>query len=496
MPRRISAIIIEGSFDPESRKKGMNKYSRLISNTVVFGLGQFFSKAMVYLLMPLYTSVLTKEQSSSADLIQQIGNFLMPVAALGICEGLLRFAMDAKEGTDAPDDGRKRVFSSSMAILFASTLVFFILAPLAMLFIEERGYIWLTVAFVIAANLQMAVSYYIRSLEHTAIYAIQGIINTALTIGFNILFLVVLKWDVTGFILAITLSNLIVTVILFCWLRLWRDFDLKMVDGRMVRELVKYSLPLIPTTIIWSVTNITDKLIVIKYEGEAVNGMFTYSYKIPTVLTLLTTVFVEAWQLSSVKDTDEKGRGEFFSQVFSYYNGLIFMAASFLVAFIKVMTRLLLNKSYYGAWEYMPTLIFATVFSAFATFMSTVYMVRKKSLPAFFTAASGAVTNILLSLILAPYLGVHGVALATVVSYMLLFFIRALTAKKYVGFRMGIPRIVINALLLGAQCVVMVLELPNWQIMQGVFFAAIFVFNASQILATAKRLLKKVKGKL
>ncbi|MCQ2427373.1 MAG: polysaccharide biosynthesis C-terminal domain-containing protein [Clostridia bacterium] len=468
----------------------MNKYTKLISNTLVFGLGQFLSKAMVYLLMPLYTSVLTKEQSSAADLIQQIGNFLMPIAALGICEGLLRFAMDSKEG-DNPDDGRKRIFSSSMAILTVATLAFTALSPLGMLFGQGFGYVTLTVSFVIAANLQMAVSYYIRSLGYTKLYAVQGIVNTALTIAFNILFLVILGWNVTGFILAITLANLLVTVLLIVRLKLWRDFDLKMIDKGVIKELIVYSLPLIPTTIIWSVTNITDKLIVIEYAGEAVNGMFTYSYKIPTVLTLLTTVFVEAWQLSSVKDSDEKTRGEFFTTVFSYYNGLIFMAASFLVALIKILTRLLLNVSYYGAWEYMPTLIFATVFSAFSTFVSTVYMVRKKSLPAFFTAFAGAAANIILSLALAPYLGVHGVALATVVSYLILFFIRALTAKKYVPFHIGLPRIAVNSLLLGAQCVLMVLEVSHWQLWQGVFFAAILVFNSVQILATVKKLLKK-----
>ena len=96
----------------------MNRYKKLLSNTAVFAAGQFLSKAMVYLLMPLYTAVLTKEQSSAADMIQQVGNFLMPVAALGLCEGILRFAMDSGvDGTD-PVLLKKKVFSSSMTVMF------------------------------------------------------------------------------------------------------------------------------------------------------------------------------------------------------------------------------------------------------------------------------------------------------------------------------------------------------------------------------------------
>lgn len=469
----------------------MNRYKRLLSNTAVFAAGQFLSKAMVYLLMPLYTAVLAREESSTADLIQQIGNFLMPVACLGICEGILRFAMDPGSGEADAEASRKRIFSSSMNIFFASTAVFLLLSPLALLFGRNSGYIWLTVGFVIAANLQMAVSYYVRSLGHTTVYAAQGIINTALTIVFNVIFLVLLRLGVTGFILAITLANAAVTAILVVWLKLWRDYDPKAAESGTVKALLKYSIPMIPTTVMWSLTNITDKLIVRWRCGDAVNGMFVYSYKIPTVLTLLTTIFIQAWQLSSVKDADESTRGGFFTGVFASFNGVIFMAASFLTAFTKPLTRLLLNESYYGAWEFIPVLILATAYSALSTFMSTVYMVRKKSLPAFFTAFSGAAANILLSLALAPSLGAQGVAVATLASYVLLFAIRAVTAKKYVGFSVGVPRLAVNSLLLGGQCAIMVTEAGHWMIWQGVFFAAVIAFNAPGIFAAVRKIFSR-----
>ena len=81
----------------------MNKYKKLLSNTLIFGIGTFSSKVMVYLLMPLYTALLSKAEYSTADLITQAANLLMPLAAIGMYDGIFRFAIDA-------GDRKKEVF--------------------------------------------------------------------------------------------------------------------------------------------------------------------------------------------------------------------------------------------------------------------------------------------------------------------------------------------------------------------------------------------------
>ena len=431
-----------------------NRYVKLLSNTAIFAAGTFLSKALVYLMMPFYTWILTKPESSASDLVQQAGNFLMPVAALGVCEALLRYTIDA-------GDRKKEIFSSSMAILCGGSVLLLALTPLLMIPDWFDGYNVLIVAFVLCANIQMAVSYYVRSLGHTVLYAIQGILNTLLTAGFNVLFLWGFRWGVTGFILAISAANLLTTVFLCVAARLWRDFSFSAVHWSTVKELLVYGLPLVPTTLLWSLTNITDKLIVLHFDGEEINGMFVYAYKIPTLLTLITTVFIEAWQLSAVNDAkDGEDRGNFFRDVFRSYSGVIFLCASGLILLIRPLSDLLLSAAYEPAWVWMPTLIVATVFSAFSTFLSTVYMVKKKSLPAFLTALCGAGVNIGLSWLLAIPLGAHGVCIATVVSYIVLFGIRYGISARYIRFRISWTSLSINTVLISLQALCAVLELP------------------------------------
>jgi len=468
-----------------------NRYTKLLSNTAVFAFGTFLSKALVYLMMPFYTYILTKPESSASDLIQQAGNFIMPIAALGVCEALLRYTIDAGER-------RKEIFSSSMAILLGGSILLLVLSPLLLIPDWFDGYNLLIVAFVLCANIQMAVSYYVRSMGYTKLYAAQGIINTILTAGFNVLFLAVFRWGVSGFILAISVANLLTTVFLAVAVKIWRDFSFSYVKKSTIIELLKYGLPLVPTTLLWSLTNITDKVIVLDFCGEDVNGLFVYAYKIPTLLTLITTVFIEAWQLSAVNDSKEgNDRGKFFEDVFKSYSSLIFVTASGLILFIRFLSDLLLSEAYEPAWVWMPELIVATVFSAFATFMSTVYMVNKKSLPAFLTALTGAAVNIGLSYVLAAVgLGAHGVCLATIVSYVVLFAIRYYTSHKYVDFKINIFRMVVNTLLVSAQAAASVFEFPGgsigpieWRIiLQAALFAVLFVFNLKPIWLTVEKL--------
>ena len=75
----------------------MNKYRRLLNNTIVFAIGTFASKLLVLLLTPFYASILSPEQYSIADLVQQTSNLLLPIFTASIANAVMRFGMDKEE---------------------------------------------------------------------------------------------------------------------------------------------------------------------------------------------------------------------------------------------------------------------------------------------------------------------------------------------------------------------------------------------------------------
>ncbi len=467
----------------------MNKYKRLLSNTVILAIGTFSSKVLVYLLLPLYTAMLSPAEYSDANIISQTANLIMPIAAIGVCDGLFRFALDA-------GDKKREVFSSGMTVLAIGTVAFLALSPLLFAFDMLSGYVWLTVIYVIAANFQSACANYIRAIGKTTVFAVQGIINTALNIAFNLIFLVGFDMGVTGYVLSVVVANLLVTALMVIWQRLYRDIKLSLFNKNTAKDMLKYSIPMIPTTIFWWVTSVSGQFLVKYMCGDEVNGIFAASYKIPTVLTLMTTIFIEAWQYSAVADADDGDRGEFYEKVFRTYSGLIFIAASALSALSKIFARIMLADAYYTAWEYMPILVIATTVSAVTTFLGSIYMVKKKSMMSFLTSMCGAVLNVAVCLILIPRMGAQGAAVAAAVSYFAVFLIRAVNTGRYVKFDMHMPVILINGAVLVLQCVMMVLQVRYWIAVEAVCFLLIAALNAKPIIEGALMLLRGVIGML
>ena len=474
----------------------MNKYKKLLSNTLIFGIGTFSSKVMVYLLMPLYTALLSKAEYSTADLITQAANLLMPLVAIGMYDGIFRFAIDAGEK-------KKEVFSSGMTMLLAGSGIFLVLSPLLWKLDYFDGYNWLIVVFVITANLQCAVSYYVRGLGYTKMYALQGIINTALNIAFNVIFLVFFDMGVLGYVLSVVVANVVVTLFLIVAMKLYRDFKVSFVTKECILNMLKYSVPMIPTTVFLWINSVANRFMVAHYCGDDVNGIFAAAYKIPTAITLLTTIFTEAWQLSAVTDADDNDRGKFYSSVFKSYLGLMFMAGSALVAFSKIFTVLLMNASYYDAWQYMPTLIIATVYLALATFLGSVYLVKKKSILSLLTSMAGAFANIGVTFIVIPYIldkydpikAAQGAAIGAIAGYVTVFVIRAINAQKYVKFNVQPLKLIINTLLLTAQVLIMVFEVSGWIYMQAALFVLIVLLNIKPIIIGVMPIIKKVLSK-
>ncbi|MEG2053454.1 MAG: polysaccharide biosynthesis protein, partial [Oscillospiraceae bacterium] len=72
----------------------MNKYKRLLSNTVLFGISSFSSKILILLLMPFYTSILNPAEKAVTDQILKSGNLLIPLVSIGIANAVIRYGLD------------------------------------------------------------------------------------------------------------------------------------------------------------------------------------------------------------------------------------------------------------------------------------------------------------------------------------------------------------------------------------------------------------------
>lgn len=464
----------------------MNKYKTLLSNTLLISMGTFGSKILVFLMVRFYTDYLTPSDYSTADLIAQTANLLFPIISMGIADGVFRFVLDK-------ESDKKSVFTIGLLCVGAGSLLFAIIIPLLGFMDDFDGYVWLIVVYTLASCLHSLCVYYLRAVGKTALFAVQGIINTMLVILLNILFLAVFNMGITGYVLSVVLADTICTLFLVLKERLWNVITFKP-DLSLIKPMLKYSIPLIPTTIFWWVTSVSNRYMVNEIVGSEANGLYAVSYKLPTLLTLVSTMFMQAWQYSAVAedDGDREEHAKFFSTVWCSFQAIMFLAGSVVIAFAKVAMRLLTTQEYYDSWKYVPLLSVTMIFTAFVSFTGTVYTINKKSVLSFLTAFVGAASNVALNFLLIPFIGVQGAALASVVSYLLVFIIRCFNVKKYIPFKLYTGHIIANTLIILLQSAVMIFEIKYWIIIEAACLLAILLINCQFLLEFVKKILSSV----
>ena len=468
----------------------MDKYKKLASNTIIFAIGTFSSKILSFLLMPFVTRMMTTGDYGIADLIQQTVNVLIPIVMLQVNSAALRFSLDkAKDKAD--------VFTVGVRTTIIGFIVFLFFAyPISLIRINDfrlGDYIILIYVFVLISGFRQLCQQFVRGSGYVKLYAVDGIIATATTLLFTFIFLSPLKMGVTGYILAIIASDACSVIFYTVTAKLYRYIRPHLMEKGIAGQMLKYCVPLIPTVILWWIINVSDRYMITYFVNSSANGLYTAASKIPNFVILFSQIFIDAWQLSAVDEYDSEGRARFFSKVFRVYSGGVFAVASALILFCQLFTKILVAPSYYDSWQFVPILIIATTYSCIVNFLASVYMAEKKSLMALLTASSGAITNIVLNLVLIPKIGANGAAIATVCAFLMVFITRGANTRKYIKIDFKLPLMIFETAVLITQSALMLIMKTGAVLygIEAVLFAVMLIVNIKPI----KELVQLVLGR-
>lgn len=434
----------------------MDKYKKLASNTIVFAIGTFSSKILTLVLTFFYTRVMATGSYGGATLIQNAVNIILPIVTLAVNSAALRFALDKNYN-------KKQVFSTGIAVTLIGFLIFCLFSPLvSQITINDFNfgkYTILLYLMLLGSSLRQLCQQFVRGSGYVKIYAIDGVIATATAAGFTFLYLGAFNWGIYGYILAIFSSDMFSVLFMFIAVKLWRYVDFRNgLKKNTVFPMLKYCVPLIPTVILWWIINVSDQYMVTYFNGVSVSGIYTAAYKIPNFVIIFSSIFIDAWQLSAVDEYDNKGKSEFFTKVFKVYSGALIAVGAVLIAGSRIITDIYLGADYYESWQYVPILVIATTFSCLVNFYASVYMAEKKSMLSLITAGAGALTNVVLNLVLIPIYGPYGAAFATAVSFVVVFILRIVNTKKFVNIKIHWITFLPSVLLLVASSAVMITE--------------------------------------
>lgn len=400
---------------------------KLIKNTLLLILGNFSSKLLVFLMVPLYTSVLSTAEYATSDLLTTTINLLYPFATLMISTAVMRFGLEKCKDTSQLLSIGVWVEAAGICVVALGSMLFWNSGDLQ----EYRGYFLAGFAGYSFYTLLME---YAKGCEKVTMYSFAGVCNTIALISCNIFFLLKLGLGIKGYLLAIVSAYWTAIVVLFFGCKAWKDLiPPNKVKGKHVKEMLTYSIPLIPNSISWWISNSSDRYIMRIFRGLDELGLYSASYKIPSIMAVVSSILISAWEISAVDDFGSERSENFFSEIYELWVHIYVIVCVGLVFFVKLFAWILFQKEFFVAWHFVPILLFASVFSGLSSFLGTVFTSAKKTKSVFVTTMVGAGVNIVLNFAFIPTWGGYGAAIATSIGYLATYFCRLVGANRIIN---------------------------------------------------------------
>lgn len=405
----------------------MNKKKELAKNTIIIFAGKVCTQLISFLLLPLYTSYLLTEEYGFVDLITTYVTLIVPIITMELEMSVFRYLVDCRKDKKET----KRVFSNNFIILLFSLFIF-VIGYLIVTCFWKFDYRFLILFDIVICTFSGNFLQIARGVGRTLDYAISCIITGVSTILLNILLIVVFKLGAFGMITSMALANGFGAIYLFFSLRMWQYIDFKKKDNNLIKEMYRYSLPLVPNGISWWVVNVSDRTIITAVLGTAANGIYAVSNKFPTILSSLLGIFNLSWSESAALHINSPDRDQFFSDISNTVTKLFTCLGVGMIACMPFVFPLLVNKSYDDAYYYIPILVLGAVFNVVICLYSAVYIAKKMTKQVATTSIIGAVINIVINVLLIRFIGLFAASLSTAIAYFTMMVYRHFDLKKYI----------------------------------------------------------------
>lgn len=462
-----------------------NKYKDLVSNTLIFAIGSFGSKLIAFFLVPLYTNYMTTDQFGIADFVISCSNLLLPIISLVIQDSVLRFGL-------SKDADHNKIAKNVTVVFIGGTVFTFLTIPLINLYGPLSEWRWYFCAYVIATNAANIMYSYAKSIDKNKLYAISSLLNALILATVNILLLTVFSCGIGGYLLANILANAIPAIMIFFATGMPKRIKKAKIDWQLLKSMLAYSIPLIANNLSWWVLNSSNRIVIEHFLSASDVGLFTAASKIPSLLSIVTTIFSSAWSISSVKEYESDCSKQFFTNVFNAFSIVMFIGASFIILVIKPFMSIYVGADFFSSWILVPLLVYGIVLYSFSTFFGAIYGMVKKNIAVTVTTIIAAIVNLLLSIVLIPQIGLFGAAIATMAGYFAIGIIRMIHSRKYLKFDYNKFTFFVSMIILLAQVIMVSFEIHVY-LVSACALALLLIVNLKEIKAVCSMILKTLK---
>ena len=471
----------------------MKREKQLLKNTVIVAIGQICTKFISFFLLPLYTALLSTEEYGVVDLLNTYVSLLLPLIFLQIDQFIFRYLIDVRKD----EKSKKKLITTTIITVLIQSFIFLIIYMIIAQFIKN-DYKYFLATNVVASMISNLVLQISRGLGDNSTYSQGSLVSGAGTVILNVAFILGLRMGAYGMLLATLLANILCTIFVFIKLKLYKYINIKRFSKDDLKELWKYSIPLIPNQLSWWIINASDRIIVSYALGVAMNGIYSAANKFSSICITIFNIFNMTWSESAAMYIKDDDSSEYFSNIINVSIKLFTALCFGIIAIMPFAFKFLITGADYApAYYQIPILMLSTIFSIMVSLIGSVYVALKKTKEIAKTSIYAAIINIVINLLLIKFIGLYAASLATLIAYLAMSIYRFIDVQKYIKIKLDKKFIFISIPVIAI--VLCVYYIRNvYLCLFGLLITIIFAwkYNGKVIKKLSEMTINKIKGKI
>jgi O-antigen/teichoic acid export membrane protein len=401
----------------------IDKLKSLSKDTLIYGTSTILGRFLNFLFVPIYTNLFLPAEFGIVANIYAYIAILNVFLTIGLESGYFKFASTLEVGTEKENFSHPYIgifFNSFMltGILFAFSGSFTTVFQIA----ESREVLLKYTAMILFFDAIEVVPFaYLRLQRKPMKFAAIRMINITATVTFNLLFIVVLKKGIEY----VFISNVIASCLTFVMLLPVVIKNIKIsFNKKLVKELLKFSLPYIPAGISSNIIQVVNRPILTALTNDYTVGIFQANYRLGIFMMLFVSMFDFAWRPFFLQNAKDPKAKELFAKVMTLFLVIASVIFIFLTLFIDNIVAIplphkgyLVGKAYWSGLSIVPVILLSyVIYGVYINLMAGIYIEKKtKYLP--YITGGAAVINVAANFILIPIMGMMGAAITTLLSY-------------------------------------------------------------------------------
>ena len=472
----------------------MSREGKLAKNTLILSIGTFLPKLASFTTLPILTGCLTQEDYGVYDLITVLVSLLLPAATLQIQAAAFRFLIDVR------GDLRKiKEIVTNIFVFIAPTSLISLVILYFCLYRQDPVVRILICLYFLADIVVNATRQVCRGLSYNMDYAVSAIISALGKMVFAVICVYWLRTGLRGTVFSLMMSSILSMLYLFLKAGIYRYFDLTCFNKELLKDMLKYSWPMVPNSMSAWVMRVSDRFVVTLFMGVSANAVYSVANKIPSLLTLAQNTFTMAWQENASIVSKDDDAEAYYTLMFKTMFNIMAGFLGLLICVTPLLFALLIRGDYGEAYFQMPILFLGMFFFSMCTFLGGIYVAYKDTKSVGVTTACAAISNLVIDLATIKWIGLYAASGSTLISYLFLLLFRMFDVRKIVRIKYDYRQMVFVLTVLTIECTLcfqqkMILNIVNivfgtvmfWYLNKG-FISAVFIKGSAFLKKQLKR---------